>query len=146
MAHHIARRAIAIGALAVRLAAGSAQAKDDLVIGVAQFPSSLHPDIDAEVIKGYVVGFALRPITTQDKDWKTACLLCTELPDAENGLVKLEDQPDGSKGMAVTIKLKPDLKWSDGQPVNTKDLAFTWKVGRDHNSGFSNTNPWSRAR
>jgi peptide/nickel transport system substrate-binding protein len=146
MAHHIARRAIAIGALAVLLAAGSAQAKDDLVIGVAQFPSSLHPDIDAEVIKGYVVGFALRPITTQDKDWKTACLLCTELPDAENGLVKLEDQPDGSKGMAVTIKLKPDLKWSDGQPVNTKDLAFTWKVGRDPNSGFSNTNPWSRAR
>ena len=146
MAHHIARRAIAIGALAVLLAAGSAQAKDDLVIGVAQFPSSLHPDIDAEVIKGYVVGFALRPITTQDKDWKTACLLCAELPDAENGLVKLEDQPDGSKGMAVTIKLKPDLKWSDGQPVTTKDLAFTWKVGRDPNSGFSNTNPWSRAR
>ena len=145
MAYHIARGAIAIGALALLLAAGSARAKDDLVIGVAQFPSSLHPDIDAEVIKGYVVGFALRPITTQDKDWKTACLLCAELPDAENGLVKLEDQPDGSKGMAVTIKLKPDLKWSDGQPVTTKDLAFTWKVGRDPNSGFSNTNPWSRA-
>ena len=27
-----------------------AQAKDDLIIGVAQFPSSLHPDIDAEVV------------------------------------------------------------------------------------------------
>ena len=38
MAYHIARRAIAIGALALLLAAGSAQAKDDLVIGVAHFP------------------------------------------------------------------------------------------------------------
>ena len=40
-----------------------AQAKDDLVIGVAQFPSSLHPDVDAEVVKQYVLGFVTRPIT-----------------------------------------------------------------------------------
>jgi peptide/nickel transport system substrate-binding protein len=146
MAHHTARTAIAIGAFALLLATASALAKEDLVIGVAQFPSSLHPDIDAEVIKGYVVGFALRPITTHDKDWKNSCLLCTELPDAENGLAKLEDLPGGGQGMAVTIKLKPDLKWSDGQPVTTKDLEFTWKVGRDPNSGFSNTNTWNRAR
>ena len=46
--------------------------------------------------------------------------------------------------MAVTIKLKPDLKWGDGQPVTAKDLAFTWKVGSDPGSGFSNTHPWSR--
>ena len=146
MAHHTARTAIAIGALALLLATASALAKEDLVIGVAQFPSSLHPDIDAEVIKGYVVGFALRPITAHDKDWKNSCLLCTELPDSENGLVKLEDLPGGGQGMAVTIKLRPDLKWSDGQPVTTKDLAFTWRVGRDPNSGFSNTNSWNRAR
>ena len=138
MGGHIVRRAIAIGALLLSLAGGSAQAKDDLVIGVAQFPSSLHPNIDAEAIKGYVVAFALRPITSHDKDWKMACLLCAELPDAENGLAKLEDLPGGGQGMAVTIKLKPDLKWSDGQPVTTKDLVFTWKVGRDPNSGFSN--------
>jgi peptide/nickel transport system substrate-binding protein len=146
MAGHIAHRAIAIAALLLSLAGASAQAKDDLVIGVAQFPSSLHPNIDAEVIKGYVVAFALRPITSHDKDWKMACLLCAELPDAENGLAKLEDLPGGGQGMSVTIKLKPDLKWSDGQPVTTKDLLFTWKVGRDPNSGFSNNNQWSRAR
>ena len=31
--------------------------------------------------------------------------------------------------MAVTVKLKPGLKWGDGVPVTTRDLAFTWKVG-----------------
>jgi peptide/nickel transport system substrate-binding protein len=146
MVHRVARRAIAVVALALLLAGTSARAKDDLVIGVAQFPSSLHPDIDAEVIKAYVVGFALRPIMAFDKDWKNSCLLCAELPDAENGLVKSEDLVGGGKGMGVTIKLKPDLKWADGQPVTTKDLAFTWKVGRDPSSGFSNNNPWNRAR
>ena len=54
--------------------------KDDLVIGVAQFPSSLHPDVDAEVIKAYVNDFVIRPITAFDPDWKNTCLLCTELP------------------------------------------------------------------
>ena len=128
MPRQTVRTIIAVGALLLLAAAmpgaKPAWAKDDLVIGVAQFPSSLHPDIDAEVIKAYVVGFALRPITTQDAAWKTTCLLCTELPDGENGLTKLEDLPGGGQGMAVTIKLKPDLKWSDGHPLTTKDLGL----------------------
>jgi peptide/nickel transport system substrate-binding protein len=135
----------ALCALPMAVSAVPAQAKDDLVIGVAQFPSSLHPDIDSEVIKAYVDDFAIRPITAYDAAWKNTCLLCTELPTIENGLAKLETQPDGSKGMAVTLKLKPDLKWGDGVPVTTKDLVFTWKIGSDPASGFSNNHPWSRA-
>ncbi len=115
------------------------------MIGVAQFPSSLHPDVDAEVVKAYVNDFVIRPITAYDPSWKNSCLLCTELPTVENGLAKIEDAAGGGKGMAVTIKLKPDLKWGDGQPVTTKDLVFTWKVGSDPGSGFSNPNPWNRA-
>ncbi len=131
--------------LALPLLTSSARAKDNLVIGVAQFPSTLHPDIDAEVIKSYVLDFAIRPITAFDKDWKNTCLLCAELPTVQNGLAKIEDEPDGSKGMAVTLKLKPDLKWGDGIPVTTKDLLFTWKVGSDPAAGFSNSHPWNRA-
>jgi peptide/nickel transport system substrate-binding protein len=127
------------------LLTGPALAKDTLTIGVAQFPSSLHPAIDAEVIKSYVVEFGLRPITAFDKDWKNTCLLCTELPTIENGLAKIEDLPGGGKGMAVTLKLKPDLKWGDGVPVTTADLAFTWKLGSGPASGFSNGHPWNRA-
>jgi peptide/nickel transport system substrate-binding protein len=125
--------------------AGPALAKDDLVIGVAQFPSSLHPDIDAEVVKGYAVDFATRQVTAFDKDWKNSCLLCTEVPTLQNGLAVPEKQPDGSTGLAVTLKLKPELKWADGVPVTAKDVEFTWRVGRDPNSGFSNTNAWNRA-
>ena len=129
--------------LGVPLAVSRAEAKDDLVIGVAQFPSSLHPDIDAEVIKAYVVDFTLRQITAFDPEWENSCLMCTDLPSIQNGLAKIEDTPKGH-GMAVTIKLKPDLKWGDGEPVTAKDLAFTVKVGSDPASGFSNNHPWDR--
>src|SRR5262249_19395620 len=51
----------------------------------------------------------------------------------------------GGKGMAVTIKLKPDLKWGDGAPVTTKDLVFTWKIASAPASGFTEFHPWNRA-
>ncbi len=142
------KRRIPMALAGVLLAAGVSSANaahDQLTIGVAQFPSSLHPNIDAEVIKAYTLGFVIRQITAYDKDWKNSCLLCTELPTIENGLAKIEDRADGTRGMAVTIKLKPDLKWGDGKPVTAKDLAFTWKVGSDPKNGFSNSHPWSRA-
>jgi peptide/nickel transport system substrate-binding protein len=129
-----------LGASAPALAA-----KDQLIIGVAQFPSTLHPNIDAEVIKSYTLGFVIRAITAYDKEWKNSCLLCAELPTIENGLARIEDRPGGGKGMAVTIKLKPGLKWGDGESVTAKDLEFTWRIGRDPKTGFSNSHPWTRA-
>jgi peptide/nickel transport system substrate-binding protein len=120
-------------------------AHDSLTIGIAQFPSSLQPDIDAEVVRSYVMAFVIRNITAFDPAWHNVCLLCTELPTIENGLAKIEDRPDGSKGMAVTIKLKPGLAWGDGVPVTASDILFTWKLARDPASGFSNPNPWGRA-
>src|SRR6185437_15349705 len=70
----------ALCAAPLALFTGPAWAKDDLIIGVAQFPSSLHPDVDAEVVKAYVNDFVIRPITAYDPNWKNSCLLCTELP------------------------------------------------------------------
>jgi peptide/nickel transport system substrate-binding protein len=136
-------KALFAGAIALGPVA-SACAKDDLSIGIAQFPSSLHPYIDAETIKTYVLEFVTRPVTAFDKDWKNTCLLCAELPTVINGLAKIEDRSDGSKGMAVTIKLKPGLKWGDGEPVTAKDIAFTARVARDPKSGFFLPKAWAR--
>ncbi len=133
------------GLLAVLAVTNVAAAKDSLVIGVAQFPASLHPYISSQTVQFYTLGFAQRPVTAFSPEGKPVCLLCSELPSLENGLARIEDQPDGSKGLAVTIKLKPDLEWSDGAPVTAKDIAFTWKLGSNPASGFSNNYVWSRA-
>ena len=118
-----------------------AHARDTLTIGISEFPSSLHPAIDALLIKSYVLGFTTRTVTTYDGDNQLVCLLCTEVPTLENGLARREGE-----GLAVTIKLRADLRWGDGEPVTARDLAFTWRVGRDPNSGFSNAYPWTRAK
>jgi peptide/nickel transport system substrate-binding protein len=138
--------ALCIGfSIGIGTAARADAGHETLTIGIAQFPASLHPDIDALVVKVYAMGFVIRQITAFGPDWKNSCLLCAELPTLENGLAKIEDRPGGGKGMAVTIKLKPGLSWGDGVPVTAKDIAFTWKLGADPASGFSNPNPWNRA-
>jgi peptide/nickel transport system substrate-binding protein len=119
-------------------------ARDELKIGVAQFPSNMHPAVEPTVIKAYVRNMALRQLTAWDKDWKLGCLLCTELPTIENGLAKIEERSDGTKGMAVTFKLPPDLKWADGVPVTVKDVLFSWELGKSPESGFYRSDLYTR--
>ncbi len=142
----IAARRIGAAALTglALLAGGHALAapRDDLVIGVASFPSTLHPSFDPDVIKFYILGFADRPVTAYQPDWRLQCVLCTRLPSLANGDAVLEKQPNGSQGMAVTFHFKPGLTWGDGAPLGAADLAFTARVGRDPDSGFANTHTW----
>jgi peptide/nickel transport system substrate-binding protein len=123
--------------------AAAAESHSDLTIGVASFPSTLHPAIDPDLIKFYVLGFADRPVTAFDATGRLVCMLCTELPSLANGGAKLEDLPGGGHGMAVTFHFKPGLQWGDGAPLGAADLAFTARVGRDPNSGFANTHTWA---
>ncbi|MCW5699453.1 MAG: peptide ABC transporter substrate-binding protein [Rhodospirillales bacterium] len=110
-------------------------AKSELVIGITQFPSTLHPGIDAMMAKSYVLGMAQRPITVYDQDWKLVCMVCTKLPIIENGKAVPETTPDGKQGIAVTVTLLAEAVWGDGEPVTTKDVLFSWRVGRHDKSG-----------
>ena len=65
-----------------------AKAKDHLVIGITQFPSTFHPNIDSMLAKTYILAMTRRPFTIYDVDWKNVCLLCITLPTIEN-LIKL---------------------------------------------------------
>ena len=120
------------------------QARDTLTIGLSSFPTQFHPYADPEAVTAYIEGFALRPVTAFDASWHNTCLLCAELPSQESDTVEIEERPPGLPGMAVTVKLREGLKWGDGVPVTTKDLAFTAKVGRDPQSGFANTRTWGK--
>lgn len=122
----------------------AASAKDRLTIGISQFPRNFNPNIESMLAKSYILAMARRPFVVYDADWKLRCMLCTELPDLKNGTAKIETTADGKKGLAVTYTIRPDAMWGDGVPVTTKDVVFTWKVGRDKRSGFSNIEPYER--
>ncbi len=116
----------------------------ELTIGLTQFPSTLHPNIDSMLAKSYILAMVRRPFTVYNHDWKLICMLCTKLPTLENGLAKLERTPKGARGIAVTYTILPQAVWGDGKPITTKDVMFTWKVGRHKLSGVSNREMYRR--
>lgn len=118
----------------------------DLGIGITQFPSNLHPNIDSMAAKSYVLGLTHRPITTYDQEWKLVCMLCVELPTFENGGALRDTTPEGAEGVALTYRLRPDLFWGDGTPVSSADALFTWEVGKHPLSGVTNAELYRRIR
>lgn len=135
-------------ALILALLAGAlpARAKDELVIGITQYPATLNPVIEAMLAKSYVLGMTLRPIVTYDADWKLVCMLCTELPTIENGLAEPIDLGDGKRGVRMTVTIRPDASWGDGTPVTTEDVLFAYEVGRHKMSGVTAQEVYRRVR
>ena len=131
---------LASAAVAPRAAA----AKDDLTIGFTQYPATLHPSIESMLAKTYVLDMTRRPFTAYDKDWQLICMLCVTLPTIENGMAVPEDLPDGKKGIAVTYTIQPKAAWGDGVPVTTKDVLFTYEVGKHPQSGVTSGEMYRR--
>ena len=119
-------------------------AKDALVIGMSQYPPSLHPGIEPTVAKTYAIRFGYRPISTYNDDRKMECFLCTEVPTVANGRAKTVDLGGGKKGMTVRFTLHPQAKWADGTPITSKDVAFSWSVGVNPESGFARPDLFQR--
>lgn len=135
----------AVCAAAALLLALPAQAqKDELVIGIGQFPTGFHPNLTSHVAASYVVAMAHRPFTTYDPDWNQICILCTELPDVANGTARDWTTPDGEPGRAVDYAIQANAVWGDGTPVTTDDVQFVWDVGHVPEAGANNQEMYRR--
>ena len=120
------------------------EADRDLVIGISQFPGQFNPNINGHLAKTYILGMTRRPITLYGHDWQLHCVLCTELPSRENGRLKEEISKEGKPAFAVTFTLKDGLQWGDGTPITTKDVVFTWEVGKHPLSGVTSLDSFKR--
>ena len=103
--------------------ANTAAAKDELVIGISQYPGNFNPNIDSMLAKTYILSMARRPFTVYDKNWQLICMLCTELPDLERGTARIEQTAEGKKGIALTYTIRPDAIWGDGRPIRRPSRA-----------------------
>ena len=73
-------------------------------------------DVQAAVVEG---------LLAPDARAQYVPVLATQVPTTKNGGIKVA--PDG-KSMTVTYKLRPNVKWSDGQPFTSADVKFTWEA------------------
>ncbi len=64
-------------------------------------------------------------------------VLVTELPTVENGGISQD-------GKVITMHLRDDLVWSDGEPLTSADFAFTYNMVMDPANTVASTYPYDQ--
>src|SRR6476661_1682270 len=90
-----------------------------LIIGDWQEANQFNPFYLGQVTEANVASAVWSSLVVLTNDYKYAPDLASDIPTTDNGGVKVPG--DGSDAMTVTWKLRPNLKWSDGQPLTCDD-------------------------
>lgn len=95
-------------------------------------PDSLIPNGSGETFANLVDETIWTPLFIGSPDGTIKPGLASEVPTSSNGDISADLK-------TWTFKLKPNLKWSDGQPLTAKDVDFTWKTWNNAKFGANST-------
>ncbi|HSL42183.1 MAG TPA: peptide ABC transporter substrate-binding protein [Anaerolineales bacterium] len=101
--------------------APASEASGTVTITFTQEPDNLNPLYTQMFFSGILREFWLKPAWTFDVEAQPVPVLVTEIPSTENGGLS-ED------GTTVTINLRDDITWSDGEPLTSEDFVFTYDM------------------
>lgn len=95
-----------------------------VTIGLYQEPDNLNPYLAVQTASRLVRRLALEGLLEADPQGNYVPGLAETVPTVENGGISAD-------GLTITYKLKSGLKWSDGDPVASADVKFTWELIMD---------------
>jgi peptide/nickel transport system substrate-binding protein len=96
-----------------------------LVVGDWESPSDFSPLFNQEVPAAQVDALLYDGLVRRDASLAPVPDLVQRVPTLDNGDV-VWNRSAGT--MDVTYALLPGLRWSDGQPLTSEDVAFTWRL------------------
>ncbi|MFN0072890.1 MAG: peptide ABC transporter substrate-binding protein [Chloroflexota bacterium] len=92
-----------------------------LRIGLSQEPIVLNPIMGSQTVNSIVSTNMLEGLLYVGADGAYHPGIAAEVPSPANGGVSAD-------GLTITWKLKPGVLWSDGKPVTSEDVVFTYRV------------------
>ncbi len=93
---------------------------------------NLIPNGNTETFADMVDNSIWAPLFYGDTSGHITPGLATEVPTVANGDVSADLK-------TWTFKLRPNLQWSDGQPLDARDVDFTWKLWNNAKFGAAST-------
>ena len=95
-----------------------------VTVGLYQEPDNLNPYLAVQTASRLVRQVALEGLLKADPSGTYVPGLAAEVPTVANGGISAD-------GLTITYKLQSGLKWSDGDPVTSADVKFTWDLIMD---------------
>lgn len=96
-----------------------------VIVGTAQEPSTLNPVLASATIDDVLASFFMEGLVGFDVEGSYTPILAEALPEVSDD------------GLVITYKIKPDLKFSNGDPLTCADVQFTKDVITSDLSGAS---------
>ena len=93
-------------------------------VSLFQEPDNLNPYLAVQTASRIVRQLTLEGLVAVDPEGNYIPELAEEVPSAENGGIS-ED------GLTITYRLKEGVTWSDGEPLTSADVLFTWEAIMD---------------
>jgi peptide/nickel transport system substrate-binding protein len=101
-----------------------------LNVAFSQEPNTLSPYYTQSAFATWAVYLIQAHFFDYDDKFQPQAKLAAEVPTVANGGMSQDAK-------TYTLKLKPNLKWSDGKPLTADDLAFTYEMLKDKANTFS---------
>lgn len=95
-----------------------------VTVGLYQEPDNLNPYLAVQTASRLVRRIALEGLLDADPAGNYVPVLAEAVPTVANGGISAD-------GKTITYKLKPGLTWSDGDPLTSADVKFTWTAIMD---------------
>lgn len=99
--------------------ASAAGAGGRVTVALWQEPEGLNPYMNIQTVAQLMSSVLYEGLLSIDPEGNFVPRLAAEVPSVQNGGVS-------SDGKTVTYKLRPGLKWSDGRPITSADVKFTF--------------------
>jgi len=112
---------------------GAGANRDTIVIGMSQEPDTLFNPISSMQVQTNVYVTLNQGLTVRDQENVYQPRLAKTTPTLENGGAKLANVADGKQQITVTYNIRDNAKFSNGMPVTSADIKYSWQLYLDNN-------------
>jgi peptide/nickel transport system substrate-binding protein len=124
-------------ALALLVNGVGAQTSRMLRVGLTQEPGTLNPIVGTLAIENDVVSFLFSGLTRYDERGNRTPDLATRVPTRANGDISAD-------GRTITYHLVRNARWSDGVPLTSADVKFTYEQIVNPRNNVANLDPYDK--
>lgn len=90
-----------------------------LRVAIAQEPKSLNPLLASTTFDSFIDRLMFEPLVSADPKGNSVPMLAATVPTPENGGISRD-------GLTITYHLRPNLHWTDGTAVTSRDVKASW--------------------
>lgn len=92
-----------------------------LRVAVVTEPKSLNPLLATDTTDGFIDRLMFEPLVSANPKGDPVPMLADVVPTLTNGGISKD-------GLTITYRLRKDATWTDGTPVTSQDVKFSWQA------------------